>query len=482
MAGGGRGVNNALRAFGRPSKLRRRGPRMSPDPDQPSLPDPTPEKSPADPAGDNAESFRQKRRFKRGGGSEAEDEEKPDQAIEVLSSLLQNLVAKKDQRPAAPEPVASPQKPAKYHRLSKTGSGNPAVPTEAGPTSPETAPLASDAPTPATAAVTPAPAVVFRPAPVFDLDAEHRRLRLWKTLAVLSLLALVGLAGYVLWPGRPAGDRTPLTIKPASPTLWTDASLQQLDRALAADQAGDLKGAQSLASAITPPDAAPPPGLAIYLAGLGTRLDRRYDAEADLLRLTKDAAPAGIAAINEGLGFNFMRSRDFEKAADAYKTAVLHDPFSASLLYEEGEVARHLGHLADAEVSFRRALDRVPTGRPELASLRECIGLKLRLCSVEQGQEGEFQTEMDDQLKSPSPSGYWLLTAAAVALQHKDLPAAAGLLSRARRVLGAEQFDALLNDYLFRTQTDRKELAEFFPDPAAHRARLQATTAHTVEP
>ncbi len=454
---------------------------MSPAPDQPTSPDPTPEKSPADPAGDNVEAFRQKRRFKRGGGNdEAEDEEKPDQAIEVLSSLLQNLVAKKEQGTTVPEPAASPQKPAKYHRLSKTGSGNPAVPAETGPAPSETNPSTSAAPMPAPAAPTP-PAVVFRPAPVLDPDVEHRRLRGWKTLALLSLLTLAGLASYVFWFGRPTADKSTTIAKSVLPVAWTDASLRQLDRALAADQAGDLKEAQRLASAITSPNAVPPPGLTIYLAGLSTRLERRYDAEADLLRLAKDASPKEAAAINEGLGFNFMRARDFEKAADTYKNAVGQDPFSASLLYEEGEVARHLGHFADAETSFRRALDRVPTGQPEFASLRECIGLKERLCAVEQGHEGEFRTEMDEQLRSPSPSGYWLLTAAAVALQHQDLPAAAGFLGRARGTLGTEQFNALLNDYLFRTQADRKELAEFFPD-AAHRAKLQATMTHTVEP
>ncbi len=453
---------------------------MSSEPDQPPSPNPTPEKSPADPAGDNAETFRQKRRFKRGSVGESEDEEKPDQAIEVLSSLLQNLVAQKEQRPAALEPAATPPKAAKYHRLSKTGSGNPTVPTETAPAPAETIPATSDAP-PAPAATTPPPAVVFRPAPILDPALEDRRLRVWKTLALLSLLALVGLAGYMFWSARPAGSGNAPEAKPATPTAWTDTSLHQLDLALAADQAGDLKEAQRLASAITAPNAAPPPGLAIYLASLGTRLERRYDAEADLLRLAKNASPEGVAAINEGLGFNFMRSRDFEKAAETYKTAIHHDPFSASLLYEEGEIARHLGHFADAEASFRRALDRVPTGRPEFASLRECIGLKLRLCAVEQGQEGTLQAETDEQLKSSSPSGYWLLTAAAIALQHQDWTAAAGLLGRARGALGAEQFNALLNDYLFRAQADHKEIAEFFPD-AAQRAKLPATMAHTVEP
>ena len=71
-----------------------------------------PSKSPAEPAGDNAEAPRNKLRFKRPSG-DAEEPEKPDQAIELLSSLLQNLVAKKDQRPPASEPAPASAKGAK---------------------------------------------------------------------------------------------------------------------------------------------------------------------------------------------------------------------------------------------------------------------------------------------------------------------------------------------------------------------------------
>ena len=81
------------------------------------------------------------------------------------------------------------------------------------------------------------------------------------------------------------------------------------------------------------------------------------------------------------------------------------------------------------------------------------------------------------------PSGYWLLTAAAVALQHKNLSEAATDLGRARDALGAVTFNELLNDYFFRAYADRKELADFFPlDPAARRAQLEPTMTYTVEP
>lgn len=452
---------------------------MSVDPAKPSAPDPTPPKSPTEPAGDNADAPRNKLRFKRPGG-EAEEPEKPDQAIEILSSLLQDLVAKKDQRPASPEPAPASVKGAKFHRLSKTGSGQPATPAETSPAPDESPASAPGSPAPAPAAPG-APPVTFRPVVALDLDEELRRLRRWKTLALLSLLALAGLVVYVVWFARPAAQPDAPSARSAPVAGWTDASLQQLDRALAADQSGNLKEAQRLASAIGKADTRPP-GLAIYLAGLETRLERGYDAEADLLHLQKDAAPEAMAAIQTALAFNFSRSRDLDKAADAAKNAARNDPFSASLFYGEGEAARHLGHLPDAIASFRRALDRVPTGQPEAASLRECIGLKLRLCYLEQGQENEFQTEMNERLQAPAPSGYWLLTGAASALQRKDVPAAADLLGRARNTLGQEQFDALLNDYFFRAYTNRKELAEFFPDPATRRAKLLPTMTRTVEP
>ena len=454
---------------------------MSVDPTQPSDPDPTPPKpSPADPGGESAETFRQKRRFKRGGDETEEGGEKPDAAIEILSSLLQDLVAKKEQRPTAPEPVPGPSKAAKYHRLSKKGSGGPAS-AEAGPTPAEASAPTAGVPS-GTAPASAPPAAAFRPAPTFDPEA--RRLRVWKTLALLSLLALLGLVGYVVWSARAASDRNASGGRSAPPAAgaWTDTTLSQLDRVLAADQAGDLKGAQRLAAAITPPDTDSPPGLAIYLANLQTRLERTYDAEADLLRLLKSAPPERTAAVEAALGFNFSRTRDYEKATEAYKTGVSNDPFSASLFYYGAEAARHTGHLPEAVANFRRALDRVPAGQPELASLRECINFKLRLCAAERGQEAEFQTDMDEQLKAPAPSGYWLLTAAAVALQHQNLPTAADLLGRARAALGPASFESLLNDYLFRAYSDRKELAEFFPEPTTRRAKLLPTMAHAIEP
>ena len=254
-------------------------------------------------------------------------------------------------------------------------------------------------------------------------------------------------------------------------------------KALAADQAGDLKGAQRIASALKKPDAPAPPGLDLYLASIQSRTEHSYDVEADLLRALSNASPEAAAELNERLAFNFSRARDFTKADDFFKAASQLDPFSALLFYHWGETLRHLGHFQEATEAFRRALDRVPTGQPEAESLRECINLKQRLTLVEQGRDGELQTEMDEALKTPRPSGYWLLTAAAVALQHKNLPEAAADLGRARDALGTVTFDELLNDYLFRAYADRAELAGFFPsDPAARRAQLQPTMTYTVEP
>ncbi len=457
---------------------------MSVDPEQPSDSESSPPKTTADPSAESADSLRLKRRFKKG-GSESEEGEKPDQTIQLLSTLLQDLIAKKDQ-PGAPEPEA---KATKYHRLSKSGSGTPAGSSEGvAPGSPATAATPDEtaaAPVAGPVPTAPPPPVKFRAAPVFEPLAEARRRRRLHILYILGALGLAG-AAYIIGqrygvPNQPAesSNRTPAL----SATVWTDSMLTQIEQALVADQAGDLKGAERIASAITKPGTAAPPGLDLYLASVNTRREHTYDVEANLLRAVGNAPPEEAAVINERLAFNFSRARDFEKAAEFYKTASKLDPFPAPLYYHWGEALRHLGHFDEADANFRRALDRLPTGQAETESLRECILFKQRLALVEQGQDAGFQTALAEQLKAPLPSGYWLLTAAAVALQHKNLSDAAGFLGRARDMLGAPQFEILLNDYFFRAYADRKELADFFPlDPAARRAKLLPTMTYSIDP
>ena len=476
---------SALRARGPTSRLppqpRPIGvvlPRMSVDPDQPSATDPTP-KPPVDSGGESAEALRLKRRFKRG-ATESEEGEKPDQTIELLSTLLQDLIAKKEQ-PGAPEPEP---KTAKYHRLSKTGSGVAGTP--------EPNPPVASAPSTAAAPAGPTisdpsppplpPPVTFRPAPI--REPAFRLGWLWSSLiGVLALLALTYLTVvYFRSATMEGGAGTKLAPAPVT-VAWNDAMLSQLDQALAADPAGDLKGARRIASSLVKPDGSAPPGLVVYLASINVRLARSYDVEADLMRAISGATPEAAARFNEALAFSFSRSRDFDKAADFFKVASRLDPFSAPLFYHWGEALRHLGRFQEAADVFRQALDRIPTGQPEAESLRDCINLKQRLTLIEQAREGEFQDKLTSQLAVPQPSGYWLLTAAAVALQHKNLPDAAGFLGRARDALGAVTFDEFLNDYFFRADADRKELADFFPsDPAARGAGLLPTMAYTVEP
>ncbi len=423
-----------------------------------------------------------KRRFKKS-GSEAEEGEKPDQTIKLLSTLLQDLIAKKEQ-PATPE--AEPRT-AKYHRLSKSGTGAPGAPPEpsavAASTPAAVPPVAAAPAGPSVESPSTPPAlpVTFRPA---SIPQSPRRLG-WLWLSLLGLLAFGALVYLTVVYFRPAAKETGggNKLPPASTATWTDDTLRQLDQALAADQSGDLKGAQRIASALKKPDVPAPPGLDLYLAGIQSRTDHSYDVEADLLRALSTASPEAAAEMNERLAFNFSRTRDFARANECFKAASQLDPFSAPLFYHWGETLRHLGHFQEASDTFRRALDRVPTGQPEAESLRQCINLKQRLTLTEQARDGEFQAEMDEALKAPQPSGYWLLTAAAVALQHKNLAQAAGDLGRARDALSTATFNELLNDYFFRAYADRKELADFFPpDPAARRARLQPTMTYTVEP
>ena len=119
---------------------------------------------------------------------------------------------------------------------------------------------------------------------------------------------------------------------------------------------------------------------------------------------------------------------------------------------------RRQGRLQDAIDKFHQALQRLPEDTPESESQRECASLKMRLAQIELGRDADVKPDLDAHLREPAPGGYWLLTAAAFALQHNDIPGATDALQKARAVLPAGQYSALLDDYYFHTYALKPEL------------------------
>ncbi len=73
----------------------------------------------------------------------------------------------------------------------------------------------------------------------------------------------------------------------------------------------------------------------------------------------------------------------------------------------------------------------------------------------------------------PAPPPDWLLTAAAVALQRKDMETAARWLQAARSSMPWQDYVERIDDYFFRSHANEPSLKDLFPT-GAERAQFHA--------
>ncbi len=463
---------------------------MSADSEPPAVPGsvpPSPEPTP--PAAEEAnapEYLPQKRRHKKAEPAAGFDlTEGEDDEILILGTLLQRLLARKQTESAEPESRT---------RINRFVQKNTA------PLAPAPAPTGTegtDAPAPAPASeaegafAPPPPATKPLPklTPRLTTEADDTY---WtapsRGRSVLFFVFAAGLAIVAFLVGRGAshpdpGQRAAATAATAPAPHWNATLLGKLDQVLAADQSGDLQKAKDEALDLKK-QIGSSLELDLYIGSLTTRLGHMNDAEADLSRLLEPyMQPLQAAAVNESLGFTYARRRDFKRAAEAFADASRIDPFNPDNYYRWGEVLRRQGRLQDAIDKFRQALQRLPEGTPENESQRECAALKMHLAQIELGHDSEIKPEIDAHLHEPSPGGYWLLTAAAFALQHNDIPGATDALQKARAVLPAARYAALLDDYYFHTFALKPELATILA-PSAQNTKQQklARMVYFVDP
>lgn len=444
---------------------------MSADSEPPASPAPVPPTPPVPEEANAPEYLPQKRRHKRVEPSTEFDlTEGEDDEIIILGTLLQRLLARKQSESAEPETRTrmnrfvqkntAPLAPA----TAGAGTEGTDVPASAG--SPEGEESAA-ARVPATK---PLPKLMPRLTTEVD-DAYWGRAN--RGRSVLFFVFAAGLATVAFLVGRgsshpdAAGQHATATVASAPPPRWNATLLGKLDQVLAADQSGDLKKAKDEALDLKK-QIGDSLELDLYIGSLTTRLGHMNDAEADLSRLQEPyMQPLQAAAVYEGMGFTYVRRRDFKRAADSFADATRIDPFNPDNYYRWGEVLRRQGRLQDAIDKFRQALQRLPEGAPESESQREVTALKLRLAQIELGQDSEVKAGIDEHLHAPSPGGYWLLTAAAYALQHNDIAGATDALQKARAALPGGQYSALLDDYYFHSFALRPELATVLAPPAS---------------
>ena len=172
--------------------------------------------------------------------------------------------------------------------------------------------------------------------------------------------------------------------------------------------------------------------------------------------------PEVAATFNTARGFNFARRREFDRAITCYAAVAQVNPFDTANLLHWGETLRRKGSLAEAADKFQEALARLPaTASPYAHAQREYIAYERRLSQVENGRGADLALELGKGLATPAPSGYWLLTAAAVALQKGDMPAAVSALKKAQATFPPEQLGGLLSDYFFHSFAYHPETIAF---------------------
>ena len=446
---------------------------------EPEVPPPGSEATPPPAAEDTAtpEYLPQKRRYKKpepaafdfGVPDETDDE------ILILGSLLQRLLARKQAESAEPETrskinrfVQRSTAPLAAAPTGETGVADPApAPTENGSAPPDDASTDADA-GPARPMARPLPKLTPRPVTAAG-DAY------WsppsRGRGVLYLVFCAGLAIAAFLVGRSAahpGGAAPGSVAAPTPApQWNATLLGKLDQVLAADQSGDLEKAKTAALDLKK-QIGSSLELDLYLATLTTRLGHTNDAEADLSRMLEPyMQPLQAAAVNEGMAFTYSRRRDFKRAAEAFADASRINPFAPENFYRWGEVLRRQGRFQDAIDKFRQALQRLPEGDAATESQRECAAFKMGVAQIELGHDSEIKPEIDNHLRQPSPSGYWLLTAAAYALQHNDLPGAVDFLQKAREALPSEQYATLTDDYFFHGYAEKPEMSHVLSVPSA---------------
>ena len=272
---------------------------------------------------------------------------------------------------------------------------------------------------------------------------------------------------------------------PKLTTIWSPALISQLDAVLTADQNGELKTARQLATDLKKrmPESS---DLDLYLSTLQVRDGEYSNAEQSISKMLNGFTPPLLAAaINENLGFIYARKRDLPLAISSFADAAAADPFNAVHFYHWGEALRRKGQLQEAVIHLNEALTRLPQGSLAIESLREEVEFKINLTRIELGtDDADLTAAITEHLKTPMPNGYWLLTAAAYALQHGDMATAADDFRKARSTLSADAYTVLTNDSFLRSFAGNDEIAAFLNvGSAASRARLlQPRMGYFIDP
>jgi tetratricopeptide (TPR) repeat protein len=253
-----------------------------------------------------------------------------------------------------------------------------------------------------------------------------------------------------------------------------ERALRTAGLALVKEETGDLSSARTLLESLADSPKVLP-GTEYQLALLALRRGDRPGAGLYLERsLVASEAVAPCCYLRGALaGFQ----GNYREASDQLRLAVQAEPFNGRYLFYWGESLRRCGKLQDAAAAIRQAL-----ARPLTAEEWELYSFKLRLAQVEAGRGDPFDAELEEKLSQPSPSGDWLLLAAAQNVKRHALPAAAEFLQRAARLLPPQTYRTWVSDFAFQNYANEQEIAPFLRVPPPAPAIVAGTPAPDASP
>lgn len=170
-------------------------------------------------------------------------------------------------------------------------------------------------------------------------------------------------------------------------------------------------------------------------------------------------------------GVHLYRNGQYAAAGESFQAALALAPEDAGLLYNVGECADRLGHMDQAEQSYRQCLDRQPThaaGRRALVVLLE-----------RQGRRDEAAALVQDWLAREPNSPAALATEGWLLHQRGDLPGAQARLQQALE-LDSQEPNALTELALVYEAMQRPDRAIVLYERALARDPNQPDIAHRL--
>lgn len=276
-------------------------------------------------------------------------------------------------------------------------------------------------------------------------------------------------------PGEPATTATAAELaRPAVSRVASERAFETVNVAMAAARAGDADRARQTLEDAQRQELAVP-GVDYRLALLA--LQRGDLREAKLRLDCARAAGQEVAACCYVRAMLAGAIGDYARASEECSRAVYAEPFEARYLFFWAECLRRNGRLEKALERFEEALT-----RPASPADHDYMVFKMRLAKIEAGRSGDFAAELAGQVASEKPGEFWLLTAAALALERNDPAGAAAHLERASHLLPAADFDLATRDYLLISHSAEKEVARYFRRSAAPVSPSPNVAAITVDP